>query len=1276
MKNKLIIDTPYPGLSSFQEQDQAYFFGRDQETQEVIASLLTARLTFLFGNCGVGKTSLLNAGVAALLRKKTRTPLTRNISFNRVIISFKDWLQQNQRSRKSDGLLPLKQTIKAELISALAQKPNIVALSETEQLKESLRSVLGDVLEEQSPEDLDLNADLSSVLTTATKLLDGNIIILLDQFEKYLDQSGSEAEIQERDKELIEAINHADPRVRFLISIREENLQMLDDFRKKIPQFFTRTYKLNPLSASQTRDAIEKPLQAHRQQRPSAKGPAHIDAELLEHILTDLPTADSSQSSKLKDFQYQEIRHAGVGFDASYLQLLLSQLWASAVKQESLSINLSTYSNLGGMTSLLETHIENAIDRQNESKEIAKKLSICLVTSEGEKRSVSLSVLSKSCQGTPKIISKILRAFIDRERILRPLDDGNFVLFHEGLVPILLEDRKVYEKNLDDTAAKQKLTSSKNQTKKAMKTARRFRRISASLAAILLLSVGVTLFAFNQEKQAEKRIQIAAIKVEEAGKARKQAELKQEKAEKRANRARSQAEEVKQTWEKVQEEHKETEKRLAIAISKTKQTKISQENAETKRKQIEIKRLALATSKAKKAEIARQSAEAKRKQTEIERLALATSKAKKAEIARQNAEAKRKQTEIEKRNARNKQPTGEKKQVSLPTQKRPPISQPRLGLNSEQQLALMLKATQKPVRLDNTLGIHIDRLVQHSSKLSERTTLRGHAMKINDVVFSPDGLQIATASADKTVIIWQPATATRLHFFEGHKGSVNGVAFNPDGSKIATASSDQTVKIWNTQSGEVISTLQGHTAGVNSVKFDPTGKRVITGGKDKIAIIWDLQSEKILQTLAGHTDNITQVAVSANGKWIATASADKTARIWDKTGQKHIILKGHSGSVNGLAFAPDGKRIATVSTDKTARIWDIRTGKPLLLFKGHLSTITRVAFSPDGNQLATSSWDKTTKVWDSHSAEMLSSIRGHASFISAVAFSPDGKQLVTSSLDRTAKIWDQPSQAALFSLNAPSDKVTGITFSPDGKRIATTHPGKTAKIWDADSGKMLLTLAGHTKRVIGVSFSPDARRIATASADKTTKIWDAQTGTALLSLKGHSGPVTDIAFSPNGRLLASVSTDKTVIIWYVNSGEIKTTFSGHQGDVVAVAFSPNGKLIATTSSDKTAKTWEISSGKMLHTFVGHTDTVTGVAFSRDGKQIATTSADKAAKIWDLTSEKGLLATRRLSSFTNGIAFSDTGRRIITADTNKRIQVYAMDLKELVNLAQASAAKHK
>ncbi|MBN4050090.1 AAA family ATPase, partial [Nitrospira defluvii] len=593
MKNKL-TDTPYPGLYSFQEKDQAYFFGRKQETQEIIASLLTARLTFLFGSSGVGKTSLLNAGVIASLRKKIPTPLTQNISFKRIIVSFNDWREQNQGTQ-TNGFSSLKQIIKAELIAVLTQKPDVRALNETEKLKESLRSVLGDVLEEQSPQDLDTHADLSSVLTTATKLLDGNIIILLDQFEEYLSQSGTETEIQERDKELIEAINHADPRIRFLIAIREENLHLLDRFRKKIPQFFTRSYRLNPLSPDQVRDAIEKPLQTYHR-LSSSKDPVRVDIELVEQIMADLPLANPSQACKLKDFQYQEITQATVGFEASYLQLLLSQLWETAVKQEISDLNLSSYNNLSDITSLLKKHIKSAIDRQGELKEIAKKCSICLVTSEGEQSTVSLSALSKSCKSTPEIISKILRAFIDRERILRPLADGRFILFHDLLAPILLEDRKAYEKDLEDIAVKQKLINSKNQTKKAIQTAQRFRRISASLAAILLLSIGVTLFAFNQEKQAEERIQIATTKVEQADKAQKQAELKREKAE-------TQTKQAEVTRQKAEIKRKETEKRLSLAAAKAKQAQIAQQKTEAKRKQTEKKR-ALAASKAKQVALA------------------------------------------------------------------------------------------------------------------------------------------------------------------------------------------------------------------------------------------------------------------------------------------------------------------------------------------------------------------------------------------------------------------------------------------------------------------------------------------------------------------------------------------------------------------------------------------------------------------------------------------------------------------------------------------------
>ena len=59
---------PYKGLEYYAEADAPFFFGREGEEEIVVANLLAARLTLLYGPSGVGKSSLLRAGVARRLR--------------------------------------------------------------------------------------------------------------------------------------------------------------------------------------------------------------------------------------------------------------------------------------------------------------------------------------------------------------------------------------------------------------------------------------------------------------------------------------------------------------------------------------------------------------------------------------------------------------------------------------------------------------------------------------------------------------------------------------------------------------------------------------------------------------------------------------------------------------------------------------------------------------------------------------------------------------------------------------------------------------------------------------------------------------------------------------------------------------------------------------------------------------------------------------------------------------------------------------------------------
>ena len=114
----------------------------------------------------------------------------------------------------------------------------------------------------------------------------------------------------------------------------------------------------------------------------------------------------------------------------------------------------------------------------------------------------------------------------------------------------------------------------------------------------------------------------------------------------------------------------------------------------------------------------------------------------------------------------------------------------------------------------------------------------------------------------------------------GHAKSVNGVSFSPNGKMLATASADKTVKLWDTSTGKEIQTLKGHTNEVRWVSFSPDGKMLATASSDNTVKLWDTSTRQEIKTLTGHRDAVWGVNFSPDGKMLATASADKTVRLW------------------------------------------------------------------------------------------------------------------------------------------------------------------------------------------------------------------------------------------------------------------------------------------------------------------------------------------------------------------------------------------------------------
>ncbi|MEH2400463.1 nSTAND1 domain-containing NTPase, partial [Nostoc sp.] len=153
------------------------------------------------------------------------------------------------------------------------------------------------------------------------------------------------------------------------------------------------------------------------------------------------------------------------------------------------------------------------------------------------------------------------------------------------------------------------------------------------------------------------------------------------------------------------------------------------------------------------------------------------------------------------------------------------------SLVSNKQIEALIAATQsnrqlsgrtlrKDVNLEQTANQQaVVALRQAIYNMQEQNRLEGHSNYVYSVAFSPDGKTIASASADKTVKLWNAATAKEITTLKGHSNSVTSVAFSPDGKTIASASADKTVKLWNAATAKEITTLKGHSNSVTSVAF-------------------------------------------------------------------------------------------------------------------------------------------------------------------------------------------------------------------------------------------------------------------------------------------------------------------------------------------------------------------------------------------------------------------------------------------------------------------------
>ena len=117
---------------------------------------------------------------------------------------------------------------------------------------------------------------------------------------------------------------------------------------------------------------------------------------------------------------------------------------------------------------------------------------------------------------------------------------------------------------------------------------------------------------------------------------------------------------------------------------------------------------------------------------------------------------------------------------------------------------------------------------------------KGHESEIYNVVFSPNGRSLASASAHQSVQIWNIHDGSSKVF--GPDIQFISVAFSPDGRYVAAGDYDASLWIWDSRTHILVATWRGHRDSVWCTRFTPDGNELVSGGLDNVVKYWDVRS--------------------------------------------------------------------------------------------------------------------------------------------------------------------------------------------------------------------------------------------------------------------------------------------------------------------------------------------------------------------------------------------------------------------------------------------------
>jgi WD40 repeat protein len=515
-----------------------------------------------------------------------------------------------------------------------------------------------------------------------------------------------------------------------------------------------------------------------------------------------------------------------------------------------------------------------------------------------------------------------------------------------------------------------------------------------------------------------------------------------------------------------------------------------------------------------------------------------------------------------------------------------------------------------PRKLHTLLSLSLLLLALLQIRAQPQITIQsGHRGMIRCLALSTDEKYLASAGADKTVIVWDVELRKKVLTFTGHENWIVALEFGPvsETPLLASGGYDGTVRVWNLKTArlehEITST---RPYSITSLDFSPAGDMLAIATGSKISV-WNVKTRTMQTVLEGHRGPVTKVFYGRDN-YIFSSSLDRTLRIWNVTTGEQQVTEPEKYGVAGMTVDPSTRLFAVAYNSGGIKIRNIEEKKEVDLAPSFPEMDIRQGIG--FRQYRLGRFVKTT----------LSS--------TAIVFLPNGRLAYTDGFK--IRIWDYSSQvtqevvdieSSVGSTSLVFSKKQNSIFYDDGVDVKAVElnfrkPDKLGNSYGANFDMISLGLKGQVLLAGGF----DGALIMTTDGKSTLPRYKAE---SLAPLVGEFPIDFDHSTDLTGQgLRAEISGTNILLKKESNKGPGQKTDKLY--DTLVAVLKGQHKIkkcwkdtwdnyIVCSTADSKVPLWDVKARKAVRVFEGNPK---AARFSDDLEYLAI-AEEETLKIWKL-----------------------------------------------------------